>query len=108
MRGYYHEKGTDVVHEFVIENRGDLPLYIEKLKTSCGCTTADIIDSYSNNLENKIEFMLQRKAERYLLTVDNLTENPGEYRGIIHLKTDSPIEPEIIIYVFGVITQKKS
>lgn len=188
-------EGTDVVHEFVIENKGNSPLHIEKVRTSCGCTTADytkviqpqaegeitikgntkgyggrkfsktitvytndpvqkemklylsgeverfalieprrvflqgvvgsklqsvvtiipekkypfnIVDSYSNNLEDKIEFTLIRKAERYFLTVNNLMENPGKYRGIIHLKTDSTVHPEIIIYVSGVITQKKS
>lgn len=32
--------GTIVSHEFIIENKGDAPLAIEKITTGCGCTTA--------------------------------------------------------------------
>ncbi|MGB9499178.1 MAG: OS_HP2 family (seleno)protein [Dissulfuribacterales bacterium] len=34
-------EGINVVHEFIIENIGTAPLEIERIKTGCGCTTAD-------------------------------------------------------------------
>ena len=33
--------GAEVVHTFVVENTGTAPLIIDKIKTGCGCTTAD-------------------------------------------------------------------
>lgn len=33
--------GTIVTHAFIIENQGKAPLNIKKVRTSCGCTTAD-------------------------------------------------------------------
>ena len=34
-------EGIEVVHAFSIENTGTAPLEIERIKTGCGCTTAD-------------------------------------------------------------------
>jgi len=34
-------EGTQVVHEFIVENAGTAPLQIERIQTGCGCTTAD-------------------------------------------------------------------
>lgn len=34
-------EGTEVIHEFIVENTGTAPLQIENIKTGCGCTTAD-------------------------------------------------------------------
>lgn len=33
-------EGTVVLHDFIIENQGDVPLIISDVKTTCGCTTA--------------------------------------------------------------------
>jgi len=34
-------EGEKAVHTFVVENTGNAPFVIEKIKTTCGCTTAD-------------------------------------------------------------------
>lgn len=34
-------EGQKAVHKFTIENTGNAPLVIEKIKTTCGCTTGD-------------------------------------------------------------------
>jgi hypothetical protein len=34
-------EGTAVVHEYIVENTGTAPLQIDRIKTGCGCTTAD-------------------------------------------------------------------
>lgn len=33
-------EGEKIVHSFIVENAGDAPLKISKIKTTCGCTTA--------------------------------------------------------------------
>lgn len=63
---------------------------------------------YSDNLDEKAAFTLERKDAGYLLIVNNLVEAPEKYRGRIHLETDSEAQPEIIIYVYGMITEKRS
>lgn len=34
------KQGQSVTYEFIFENQGDAPLFIEKVETSCGCTAA--------------------------------------------------------------------
>lgn len=34
-------EGDKAVHTFIVENTGDTPFMIEKIKAPCGCTTAD-------------------------------------------------------------------
>lgn len=34
-------EGEEAVHTFVVENTGNAPFVIEKIKTTCGCATAD-------------------------------------------------------------------
>jgi len=183
-------EGTEVLHDFVIENTGGKPLSIEKVTTSCGCTTADytkeippgekgkisikantngyaghkfaksitvysndpnqktlnlnisgdvekivsinpeivklegvagqqirfsvtiipegkypfnIIDTSVNNGKN-CRFNLEKKADRYVLTVENLLETKGKYFERIILKTDNPVKSEISIRVYGNIS----
>ncbi len=188
-------EGTVIEHEYLIQNLGKAPLSIERVRTSCGCATADytktiqpgaqgkitisgntsgyggrifskpvtvytndpnnkqiqlrikgkvekfaviaphkvilrgqagnkiqsvvsitperkypfnIVESYSDDLGKNAEFSLEKEDGRYLCVVRNLAETPGSYRGRIHLKTDSSVKPEIIINVYGMITEKKS
>lgn len=183
-------EGHVVTHEYIIQNAGNAPLHIEKVKTSCGCTTADytkiippnsdgkiaingntagyggsrfhktitvqtddpkqkelrlhisgdverfavieprrvflqgvVGDSLqsvititperkypftittfdSGNLEDKIRLALRQKDGKFILTVDGSVEIPGRYWGNIHLKTDSPVQPEIVIPVMVLI-----
>lgn len=38
-------EGAEVIHEFKVLNTGTAPLEIERIKTGCGCTTADFTRS---------------------------------------------------------------
>jgi hypothetical protein len=183
--------GVKVTHDFIIQNKGTTPLQIEKVRTSCGCTTvsytreippggkgkitvmintkgyggrrikkkiiaqtndlnhpslyltvggnvdkfADIIphsvmligpagiqiktevtilpqEKYrfkivgssarqGENIDFKVEEIKGSRGKVYLLTVENLKREKGRYYDTIILKTDSKIQPEIKINVFG-------
>ncbi|MBU1054643.1 MAG: DUF1573 domain-containing protein [Proteobacteria bacterium] len=179
-----------VTHDFIIKNTGNAPLSINKVKTSCGCTTVDytrqilpgaegkisirvntagyagrnfkksiivytddpkhqiinlfikgeveafaliapkivflsgnsdrtiqsrititplekypfnIVESYAVNLDKKIVFALNKKEDKYFLTVKNIEEKTGKYQGSIYLKTDNKLRDEIVINVIGII-----
>jgi len=64
-----------------------------------------ITESDAKNVGN-IRFDIERRADRYLLTVVNLAKTKTRYLDIITLKTDSPVKPEINIKVFGDISEK--
>lgn len=188
-------EGTAVLHDFIIENKGQGTLTIEKVQTSCGCTTASYdktiapgtegkisiegntrgyggrkfsktITVYTNDphhkqiklyisgsvdafalvkpervyltgtakqkiqstvtvtplehypfniteshtdkgLKEKVVLLLEKKKDRYVLTVKNNLKEPGNYQGRIHLKTDSSVKPEITILVAGNIKAAK-
>ncbi|MFH1153905.1 MAG: DUF1573 domain-containing protein [Pseudomonadota bacterium] len=53
--------------------------------------------------KKNIACSLARSADRYVLTVQNLLEQPGRYFEIIVLTTDSPLQPELKIRVMGII-----
>ncbi len=53
------------------------------------------------NIRYKIEEFKKSKISEYVLTVENIKKEIGRYFDIIHLKTDSKIQPEISIRVMG-------
>ncbi len=67
-----------------------------------------IVKTWSHNQGKQIECALEKRDDAWLLTVNNLVKTPGKYRDQIHLKTDSPSLPDIVIQVRGVISEKKS
>lgn len=85
----------------------------EKVTTTLAITPTEkypfrILKSYANkSLEEKIDFDLEQKPDRYYLTVKNKFPGKGNYRGSIYLKTDSKIKPEIRIRVYGIMTVEK-
>jgi len=185
--------GNEVLHDFVIENTGGAALLIQKVTSSCGCTTADytkeippggqgkisikantggyagskfsknitvytndpkqprlmllisgqvnrfvtiepenvnlkgiagqkiqtsvnivpdthypfnILESLADKGKN-IRFALEKKADGYVLTVENLLETAGRYFDKITLKTDNPAMPRIAVNVYGNILSEK-
>ena len=44
----------------------------------------------------------------YVVTVENLKKTKGRYYDAIHLKTDSKISPNIVINVYGSITEDEN
>jgi hypothetical protein len=59
----------------------------------------DIDDS----LKDKVKFSKDQKDGKYLITVDNIKESPGKYLGKLFMKTDSPLKPEMKMYIKGFI-----
>ena len=186
--------GIRIRHDFIIGNTGGMPLMIEKVATSCGCTTASHtkeiapggqgkiaivantegyggrnfskrITVHTNDPKNKtlifqlsgnvnkfaeihpkavhlrgkagqsiwksvsiipdekspfkildatatkgvhIRFALKDKADGYVLNVENLMKTKGRYSDTIHLKTDHAEKPEIIIRIYGNISESSS
>lgn len=54
-----------------------------------------------SRLADKISVKLNEHEGRYLLRIDNRQTNPGQYRGRVMLKTDSTLQTQLIVYVFG-------
>jgi hypothetical protein len=54
-----------------------------------------------------IERVVSETGEEYLLTVKNLKQVKGSYFETITMKTDTMIQPEIKIKIYGYITEPK-
>lgn len=53
------------------------------------------------NIRFKLEEHLQAPNPRYVLSVEDISNQKGRYYDVIHLKTDSNIRPSIDIRVYG-------
>ena len=62
---------------------------------------------YGNNIRYKIEETTSSKKTEYLLTVENLKKDTGQYYDTISLETDSKIRPLIKVRVNGYILDKE-
>jgi hypothetical protein len=75
----YFEDHPTYAHQFTIQNAGDEPLLIRELKTSCGCTRAEISSKEippgeTATLEAELSFRHRRGKERIRITL--LTNDP--------------------------------
>lgn len=61
-----------------------------------------ITELYAEDGKN-IRFSLRQEKDQYVLTVENVLKTKGKYFDRIHLRTDNPAKPEIVIEVSGVI-----
>ncbi len=68
----------------------------------------NIVKTWSHNRDKPIECSLEKKDDAWLLTINNRVKAPGKYRDQVHLKTDNPSLPDIVIQVRGVISERKS
>ncbi len=66
----------------------------------------NILESFADKGKN-IRFALEKKADGYVLTVENLLETAGRYFDKITLKTDNPAMPQIAVSVYGNISSEK-
>ena len=46
---------------------------------------------------------MKKEKRKYILTAENILKTSGRYRGVIYLKIDSQIKPEIKMMVKGFI-----
>lgn len=82
--------GTVVTHDFIIENKGKAPLNIEKVKTSCGCTTADYTKVIQPQSQGKI-------------TINGNTSGYGgiTFQKTISVQTDDPKQRILTLHITG-------
>lgn len=184
--------GGTVVHDFIIENQGNVPLLITDIRTGCACAVAshpkfilpndkgkititidttgyggrdfsrDImittnepmnsmlkvgisgrIDDFANfdpkkviilrgpaaeeikfivtitptekhpfnvlnyeadeTIKDLVNFSIEKKDNKYILTAENKMKTPGRYMGKLHITTDSTFKPQINMVIRGII-----
>jgi hypothetical protein len=89
-------ENTEVVkHVFVLQNAGDAPLTIKKVRPTCGCTVAD--------LDKKL---IEPGGRATLSARLSLRGRKGAQNKSIRIESDDPLTPRIRLYMKGtVITQ---
>lgn len=99
----------NVSHEFEIKNEGEEPVIIEKVYTSCMCTTAFITDNsgkkygkfgmQGHGASSKTSIEIKSGEVVYVEAIfDPAAHGPsgvGEVRRIIYLETNSRVKPKI-------------
>ena len=88
----------------------------EKMETEATITPSikypfKIIDLKTQKKEN-IDVVLKQSKEKtgsikHILKIENVRKTPGHYHDIISVRTDSPVRPELKIFVFGDIGASK-
>ncbi len=53
------------------------------------------------SINYKLEEIKEPEGSKYILTVENIIKDKGQYYDTIHLKTDNQLHPEIKIFVHG-------
>lgn len=84
--------GTPLAAEVEIIPRKEYPFTIEDIKVKDG---------------NFIKFAFTRRCidghDRCVIRVENIRAEKGRYIDVLFIKTDSPLSPQIPIYVTGII-----
>lgn len=85
-------EGTVILHEFIMENKGDGPLIIEDVKTTCGCTTA----SFTKQINPK---------EKGSIAIKGNTSGYGgrSFSKTISVKTNDPNHGKFILQINGYV-----
>ncbi|MBI2425615.1 MAG: DUF1573 domain-containing protein [Candidatus Hydrogenedentes bacterium] len=84
------DNSGDVIHDFVIKNEGDTPLSIQNVKTSCGCTVAE--------LKKKV---LEPAEETTVSAKFSLKGKTGQQTKIITVESDDPANPQFALQLQG-------
>jgi hypothetical protein len=82
----------DVAHTFVIRNAGAAPLIVERVQTSCGCTTAALATN-----------VLAPDASAELKAVLSLRGRRGEQRQSITIESNDPHHPRFRLELQGMV-----
>jgi len=85
-------EGSQVVHEFVLHNRGDEPLQIIKIESGCGCTAASGTRQIPPGKEGRIEVKINTGGY-----------GGGKIRESVRIRTNDPIRPWLGIAVTGMV-----
>lgn len=84
-----------VEHVFKVENRGDAPLNLNRIRSSCGCTVAHV----STNL-------IAPGADAELRMTFNLRGRSGRQRKWITIESNDPVTPHLRLEMTGVASAK--
>ncbi len=87
-------EGEKVTHAYVIENRGTVPLTIENVRTSCGCTTAQ-----------KPEVVAPGAKERIVVQGNTQGYGGRGFHKTITVTTNDPKHPEVRLHLNGKVAQ---
>ncbi len=87
-------QGDKVVHRFEIQNQGDAPLEIHKVKTTCGCTVAR---DYPREIA-------PGKSAELLVTFDSSHKRGPQVKGIT-LFTNSEPSAQYVLQLKGVVRE---
>jgi hypothetical protein len=77
-------EGNDIVHDFVVQNTGDAPLFIENVRTDCGCTTVSYPKRIPSGGKGKITVNINttnyggRDIRRQVVVQTNDDKNPRQ------------------------------
>lgn len=84
------DNSQDVEHSFVLKNEGDLTLEIKNVRTSCGCTVADISEK-----------MVKPGTETTVKTKLSLKGRNGAQHKNITVESNDPKQPSFILTLQG-------
>ena len=84
------DNGLDVEHDFVLKNEGDLTLEIKNVRTSCGCTVANISEK-----------MVKPGMETTVKTKLTLRNRNGPQHKNITVESNDPKQPNYVLTLQG-------
>jgi hypothetical protein len=84
--------GTEVNHAFIITNKGQAPLLIEKVKSGCGCTAVDYTREIPPGAEGRI-----------VITANTTGYLGREFSKTILVETNDPKHRLITLFIIGTI-----
>ncbi|MFQ5654817.1 MAG: DUF1573 domain-containing protein, partial [Planctomycetota bacterium] len=85
-------QGTEIRHVFRIENHGEAPLKIHKVKSSCGCATARFEEEIAGGGSGELELLIDSSGLR-----------GGHPRKNATIHSNDPLAPEFVVWLSGKI-----
>ena len=105
----------EVVAKYKFTNSGSTPIKIENVRTSCGCTTAqlkktDYAPGESGEIEAKFTFSGRTGKQEKAITVDTNTNSQQStiLRLHVYIEETVKVEPEVVLWHVGEQPNPKS
>lgn len=89
------DETEEVEHDFILRNIGDEPVIIQKIDSSCGCTTT--------RLGGKV---LQPGISTVLTAKINLRGRRGSQNKHIYVQSNDPKQPQLVLKMVGNVTSQ--
>src|ERR1700676_340719 len=109
------QQDKEVVAKYKFTNSGPKPVKIQNVRTSCGCTTAQLNKTYyapgeSGEIETKFTFSGRTGKQEKAITVDT-TANPQQPTILklhVYIEETVKVEPEVVLWRVGEQPDPKS